>query len=221
MEIKTARFQCSSEFVEQCPTDQQFKEFAFIGRSNVGKSSLINMLTRHSGLAKVSGTPGKTQLINHFVINENWWLVDLPGYGYAKTSKKMRAAFGAMIRRYILEREQLYCLFVLVDSRHKPQEIDLKFMSFLGENSIPFCIIFTKADKLSASQMKGAKAAYERELLEYWEELPPMFVTSAEKARGAEELLSYIGSCLEIEDIQEQTIDTEDSQEQEVEETQE
>lgn len=192
MVISTARFQCSSEFVEQCPKDNDFKEFAFIGRSNVGKSSLINMLTRNNGLAKVSGTPGKTRLINHFVINESWWLVDLPGYGYAKTSKKERAVFGAMIRRYILEREELHCLFVLVDSRHKPQQIDLDFMTFLGENSIPFGIIFTKADKMSASQLKGSMATYQRTLLEQWEELPPMFVTSAEKGRGAEELLGYI-----------------------------
>lgn len=197
MIINKADFLCSSERVEQCPSDETMREFAFIGRSNVGKSSLINMMARHEGLAKVSGTPGKTRLINHFVINDRWWLVDLPGYGYAKTSKKAREAFELMIRAYVMERRQLYCLFVLVDSRHEPQRLDLEFMEFLGQFSIPFAIIFTKADKLSAAQLKRATEAYKKRLLEQWEELPPIFITSAEKQTGRDQVLDFIETCLD------------------------
>lgn len=194
MIISSAIFKCSSERTDQCP-ELNMPEFAFIGRSNVGKSSLINMLTNNNGLAKVSGTPGKTRLINHFVINDAWALVDLPGYGYAKASKSSREVFDRMIRHYILNRTPLVCLFVLVDSRHKPQEIDLKFLQFLGENNIPFAIVFTKADKLSSVQLKHSLANYQTELLNYWEELPPMIVTSSEKGRGKDDLLNFIENC--------------------------
>lgn len=199
MIINSAIFKCSSERTDQCP-ELQMPEFAFIGRSNVGKSSLINMITNNKGLAKVSGTPGKTRLINHFVINDNWALVDLPGYGYAKASKSNREIFDRMIRHYILNREPLGCLFVLVDSRHEPQAIDLKFLNFLGENTIPFAIVFTKADKLSSAQLKHSIDNYKRELLNYWEQLPPLIITSAEKGRGKDDLLNFIENC--INDLQ-------------------
>lgn len=196
MNILSATFLCSSQKVTQCPTDER-REFAFIGRSNVGKSSLINMLTGHPGLAKVSGTPGKTRLINHFIINDQWALVDLPGYGYAKVSRRERSGFSSLITDYVLNRTQLYYLFVLVDSRHEPQRIDLEFIRFLGTNGVPFGIVFTKADKLSQAQLNRNIALYGQRLREEWEELPQMFVTSSEKGRGRDEILDFIENCLE------------------------
>lgn len=196
MNIASAEFQCSSQKASQCPAGDM-REFAFIGRSNVGKSSLINMLTRQPGLAKVSGTPGKTRLINHFVINNEWALVDLPGYGYAKVSRKERSGFSSLITNYILNREQLYYLFVLVDARHEPQKIDLEFIRFLGEHGVPFGIVFTKADKLSQAQLNRNIDIYKKQLSEEWEELPRMFVTSSEKGTGRDEILDFIENCLE------------------------
>ena len=172
MEVKSAEFVISSPMVSQCPKDTK-NEFAFIGRSNVGKSSLINMLANHKRLAKTSATPGKTLLINHFIINKEWYLVDLPGYGYAKRSKKEVARLDQMIRGYILGREQLVNVFVLVDVRLEPQVIDLEFINWLGLSDIPFSIVFTKADKLSAAKVRANVAAYEQKLLETWEEMPP------------------------------------------------
>ena len=195
MQITKAEFKCSSERISQVPKDD-LKDIAFIGRSNVGKSSLINMLTARTGLAKVSGTPGKTRLINHFRINDAWYLVDLPGYGYARVSKGQRKEFSKLILDYILKREQMYFLFVLVDSRLEPQKIDLDFMSLLGEHGIPFGIVFTKCDKLSANQTESNIARYRRTLLESWEELPPIFRTSSEKRQGREPILDFIGTCL-------------------------
>lgn len=174
-----------------CPQDSK-PEYAFIGRSNVGKSSLINMLTNHKKLAKTSATPGKTLLINHFIINNEWYLVDLPGYGYAKRSKKEIDRLDQMIRGYILQREQLVNVFVLVDVRLEPQKIDLEFIEWLGVSSIPFSIVFTKADKLSVSKVSANVEAYKKKLLETWEELPPIFLTSAEKRQGRDEVLDYI-----------------------------
>ena len=191
MEIKSAEFVISSPMVSQCPKDTK-NEFAFIGRSNVGKSSLINMLANHKRLAKTSATPGKTLLINHFIINKEWYLVDLPGYGYAKRSKKEVARLDQMIRGYILGREQLVNVFVLVDVRLEPQAIDLEFINWLGLSGIPFSIIFTKADKLSAAKVRANVAAYEQKLLETWEEMPPYFVTSSEKGVGRDDVLGYI-----------------------------
>lgn len=193
MEIKTAEFTISSPTVAMCPKDTK-PEYAFIGRSNVGKSSLINMLCRNQKLAKTSATPGKTLLINHFIINREWYLVDLPGYGYAKRSKKEVQKLDNMIRGYILEREQLVNVFVLVDVRLEPQAIDLEFMNWLGISSVPFSIVFTKADKLSAQKVKANVEAYKQKMLETWEEMPPYFVTSAEKRDGREEVLNYIES---------------------------
>ncbi len=169
-------------------------EYAFIGRSNVGKSSLINMLTGRKGLAMTSSTPGKTMLINHFHINGEWYLVDLPGYGYAKRSKQATEALGQLIRRYVLERNALTCLFVLIDSRLKPQKIDLEFIRFLGENGVPFAIVFTKADKISGSASAGNVKAFLDTLSEEWEELPPHFVTASPTGRGRDELLDYVAS---------------------------
>lgn len=174
-----------------CPQDTK-PEYAFIGRSNVGKSSLINMLTNHKKLAKTSATPGKTLLINHFLINREWYLVDLPGYGYAKRSKKEIQKLDQMIRGYILQREQLVNVFVLVDVRLEPQKIDLEFIQWLGESSIPFAIVFTKADKLSVPKVNANVEAYKKVLLETWEELPPLFLTSAEKRQGRDDVLDYI-----------------------------
>ena len=191
MEIKSAEFVISSPMVSQCPKDTK-NEFAFIGRSNVGKSSLINMLANHKRLAKTSATPGKTLLINHFIINKEWYLVDLPGYGYAKRSKKEVARLDQMIRGYILGREQLVNVFVLVDVRLEPQVIDLEFINWLGLSDIPFSIVFTKADKLSAAKVRANVAAYEQRLLETWEEMPPYFVTSSEKGVGRDDVLGYI-----------------------------
>ena len=192
MEIKKSEFTISSADISQCPKDNKH-EYAFIGRSNVGKSSLINMLCNHKGLAKTSATPGKTLLINHFIINNEWYLVDLPGYGYAKRSKTVQQKLEHMISSYILQREQLVNLFVLIDIRHDPQKIDMEFITWLGQSGIPFSIIFTKADKIGNEQ-KARKAAkkYMDTLKETWEELPPYFVTSSDKRIGREEVLDYI-----------------------------
>ncbi|MBQ8154597.1 MAG: YihA family ribosome biogenesis GTP-binding protein [Paludibacteraceae bacterium] len=192
MDIKTAEFSISAPMVSMCPDDTK-PEYAFIGRSNVGKSSLINMLTNNKRLAKTSATPGKTLLINHFIINKEWYLVDLPGYGFAKRSKKEVARLDQMIRGYILQREQLVNVFVLVDIRLEPQQIDLEFIDWLGQSSVPFAIVFTKADKLTANKANQSVEAYKKKLLETWEELPPMFLTSAEKKQGRDEVLDYIG----------------------------
>lgn len=191
MVIKSAKFEISNSDVAKCPAGTRH-EYAFIGRSNVGKSSLINMLTNHSGLAKTSQTPGKTMLINHFLINNEWYIVDLPGYGYASRGKENREQLKRIIESYILRREQMTNLFVLVDSRHKPQKIDLEFMQWLGENGIPFSIVFTKLDKLGLNVGKANIGTYKQVLLEQWEELPPIFVTSSVDGRGREELLAYI-----------------------------
>ena len=193
MQVIKADFKCSSEKISQVPKDD-LRDVAFIGRSNVGKSSLINMLTGRKGLAKVSSTPGKTRLINHFCINNNWYLVDLPGYGYARVSKNMRGEFSKIILDYVLKCRKMHFLFVLIDSRLEPQAIDLKFIEMLGENGVPFAIIFTKADKLSVSKAQANVAAYKRKLEETWEELPPIFVTSSESRQGRDEILNYIDS---------------------------
>ena len=195
MQINKAQFVCSSERLSQLPKDS-LPEFAFIGRSNVGKSSLVNMLTGRSGLAKVSGTPGKTRLINHFRINDSWYLVDLPGYGYARTSKTQRDEFAKIITDYVLRCERMHFLFVLADIRLEPQKIDLRFIEMLGENGIPFGIIFTKADKLSKTQREKSVERFRTALAQQWEELPPMVVSSSEKAVGREEILDFIGECL-------------------------
>ena len=193
MKISSAEFVVSNTDFRKCPATS-FPEYAFIGRSNVGKSSLINMLTGRKGLAMTSATPGKTLLINHFIINNNWYLVDLPGYGYAKRGQKMQERLQYIIRSYILYREALTCLFVLVDSRLEPQRIDLDFIEWLGENGIPFAIVFTKADKLSSGKLQGNVDIYLEKLSEQWEELPPYFVTSSEHKIGREEFLNYIDS---------------------------
>lgn len=193
MVIKSAEYTISSALVGQCPKTT-LPEYAFIGRSNVGKSSLINMLTNHGKLAKTSATPGKTVLINHFLINKEWYLVDLPGYGYAKRSQKDQDKFERMIDGYILEREQMCNLFLLIDIRHEPQSIDLEFMTWLGENAVPFCIVFTKADKLAKTKVQAQADAYLERLCDQWEELPPYFITSAETRMGRTEILDYIES---------------------------
>ena len=190
-----AKFKCSSEKVSQVPKDE-LKDIAFIGRSNVGKSSLVNMLTGNKGLAKVSGTPGKTKLINHFLINDSWYLVDLPGYGYARVSKTARGEFSKLILDYVLKCEKMHYLFVLVDARLEPQKIDLRFIEMLGENGIPFGIIFTKADKLSQAQLNRNVKAYKQHLEEQWEELPPMFISSSEKGTGREEIITFIEEAI-------------------------
>lgn len=191
MNIKSAVFVISNTKVEKCP-QSELPEYAFIGRSNVGKSSLINMLTAQKGLAMTSATPGKTLLINHFLINNEWHLVDLPGYGYASRGKKQQEELTSLINDYILEREQLTLLFVLIDCRLEPQKIDLEFITWLGENSIPFAIIFTKADKLSKSRVMNNVTAYLNTLSEEWEELPPHFVSSSENRTGRDAILDYI-----------------------------
>lgn len=190
-----AKFKCSSEKISQVPKDE-LKDIAFIGRSNVGKSSLVNMLTNNNGLAKVSGTPGKTKLINHFLINDSWYLVDLPGYGYARVSKTARGEFSKLILDYVLKCEKMHFLFVLVDSRLEPQKIDLRFIELLGQNGIPFGIIFTKADKLSQAQLNRNVKAYKQTLAEQWEELPPIFISSSEKGTGREEIITFIEEAL-------------------------
>lgn len=191
MEIKDARFVVSNTKVEKCPSPDR-PEYAFIGRSNVGKSSLINMLTNKKSLAKTSGKPGKTRLINHFLINEEWYLVDLPGYGYAKVPKAERIKWEQFLRRYILKRENLYCLFVLIDARHEAQPVDLKFMEWLGISEIPFSIIFTKTDKLRPEELKTKLKAYEEKLFETWETMPGYFISSSETGAGKDEILNFI-----------------------------
>ena len=191
MEIKEARFLTSNTDVEKCPKPNR-PEYAFIGRSNVGKSSLINMLTRKKALAKTSGSPGKTRLINHFEVDYEWYLVDLPGYGYAKIAKSERQKWEKLVRNYVLLRENLYCLFVLIDSRHEPQKSDLEFMKWLGISQVPFAIVFTKTDKLKPDALKQKMAAYEQKMLENWESMPLTFVTSSETGVGRSELLQYI-----------------------------
>lgn len=191
MVIKSAEFVISNSRVEKCPTTG-LPEYAFIGRSNVGKSSLINMLTARKGLAMTSQKPGKTQLINHFIINDAWYLVDLPGYGYARLGKDSRDSLRRMIEDYVLERKELVLLFVLLDCRHDPQKIDLEFVQWLGEEGVPFALVFTKADKLSKGRLAANVEAYKAKLHEEWEELPPIFVTSSEERMGRDELLGYI-----------------------------
>lgn len=191
MKIKTAEFVISNSDYRICPAPKM-PEYAFIGRSNVGKSSLINTLVNHRNLAKTSGKPGKTQLINHFLINKEWYLVDLPGFGYAKIPKSLRAQFHDMISNYLTNRTNLMCLFVLVDSRHKPQAIDQEFMQWLAEKGIPFVIIFTKADKLGKVALNKQIEAYKSEMQKEWEELPETFVTSSEKKMGTQEIADYI-----------------------------
>ena len=208
MNVTSAIFTVSSSSLGQCPSDG-LPEFAFIGRSNVGKSSLINMLTDSPSLAKVSSTPGKTRLVNHFLVNGSWYLVDLPGYGYARVSKSQRGEFSKLITDYVLRREQMVFLFVLLDSRHEPQKIDLRFIEMLGRAGVPFGLVFTKTDKLSADRLPAHEARarrdanlasnvarYRRVLLESWEELPPVFLTSSEKKRGRAEILDFIDRCL-------------------------
>ena len=191
MIIKKAEFVISNTDPERCPITGQ-PEFAFVGRSNVGKSSLINMLTGYGDLAKVSTAPGKTRLINHFNINDQWFLVDLPGYGYAKVGRSSREKWLSFIRKYLTIRENLYCVFALIDSRHKPQANDLEFMNYLGHNEIPFAMVFTKADKLSRRQLDKNITDYKNEMLETWEELPPLFITSSGTKQGRDELLGFI-----------------------------
>jgi GTP-binding protein len=195
MKITSATFVVSNSEVSKCPADNK-PEFAFIGRSNVGKSSLINMLTGHKSLAKTSGTPGKTQLINHFIINEDWYLVDLPGYGYAKASKNARQNWEKFIADYLSKRETLMNTFVLIDCRLEPQKIDVEFMNWCGEKGIPFSMVFTKIDKLSSTALQKNLAKYKKEMLKYWEELPPVFTTSSESSFGKEPILNYIEAIL-------------------------
>ena len=189
--VKSARFIISNTDIKKCPQDGK-PEYAFIGRSNVGKSSLINALTNHKKLAQTSATPGKTLLINHYLINNEWYLVDLPGYGYAKRSKSQNEQLEQIISSYVLDREQMTLLFVLIDCRHEPQKIDLEFFQWLGENGVPFSIIFTKADKVTKTILAKNIASYKAKLLEEWEELPPVFVTSSENGLGKDEVLGYI-----------------------------
>ena len=201
MIIKDAKFLISNSDVAKCP-QSSLPEYAFIGRSNVGKSSLINMLTNRRALAKTSSTPGKTMLINHFLINNNWHLVDLPGYGYAARDQKSRATLKAMIEGYVLKRPQLTCLFILIDSRLPPQKNDLEFIQWCGENEVPFCLVFTKLDKLGVNVGKNNVQKYKQQLLKTWEELPPIFLTSSVDNRGREELLNYIDEINQSINIQ-------------------
>lgn len=195
MKIKTAEFVVSNSRVDQCPADK-LPEFGFIGRSNVGKSSLINMLVKQKNLAKTSSTPGKTKLLNHFIINNEWYLVDLPGYGYAKTSKTDRKIFSQLVSRYISDRENLVCLFLLIDSRHKPLKTDLEFINWLGSNHVPFNLVFTKSDKISSSVLESNMAAFRKELLKTWENLPLMIVSSSKSGAGRDEILGFISETL-------------------------
>lgn len=192
MKIKKAEFVISNTDYKLGPTDGK-PEYAFIGRSNVGKSSLINMLTGNKNLAKTSGKPGKTQLINHFIVNDEWYIVDLPGYGYAKASKQSRAKWEKFIVEYLTNRESLVTIFVLLDSRLEPQKIDLEFMNWCGEKQLPFSMVFTKMDKLSSTALQKNLAKYKKEMVKYWDEIPPLFTTSAESKFGQEKLLNYIG----------------------------
>ena len=196
MKITKATFVVSNTDYKLCPTDER-AEFAFIGRSNVGKSSLINMITGNKNLAKTSGRPGKTQLINHFLINEDWFLVDLPGYGYAKASKVQREKWERFIADYLTKRDQLLNVFVLLDSRLEPQKIDIEFMNWCGEKELPFAMVFTKIDKLSSSALQKNLVKYKKEMLKYWEALPPVFTTSSESAFGKEKILNYIGQIID------------------------
>lgn len=196
MNINKSEYVVSNPDYSKCPQTNQ-PEFAFIGRSNVGKSSLINMLTNHNGLAKTSQTPGKTLLINHFRINDNWWIVDLPGYGFANVGKAGTEKLKRLINGYILHRQEMTCLFVLIDSRHAPMKVDLDFITMLGENGIPFAIVFTKLDKISNRQWQMNFKAYKERLSEDWEELPPMFATSSSKGIGREEVLDFIEQTIE------------------------
>ena len=191
MIIKSATFVASADNISQCPADKK-PEFAFIGRSNVGKSSLINMLVGKKGLAKTSGTPGKTHLINHFIINEQWYLVDLPGYGFAKVSRTEREKWKKRLDEYLLKRDNLFCVFVLVDCRIKPQESDIEMINWLGKNGIPLAIIFTKSDKVKPKEFEGIMELWEQKLYSYWDDLPPIISSSAEKALGKEEILQFI-----------------------------
>ncbi|MFW5756966.1 MAG: ribosome biogenesis GTP-binding protein YihA/YsxC [Tangfeifania sp.] len=191
MMIKEARFLISNTDLDKCPAPNK-PEYAFIGRSNVGKSSLINMLTNRKSLAKISVKPGKTKLINHFLINEEWYLVDLPGYGYAKIGKQERKKWEKFVRKYILMRENLFCLFVLIDSRHEPQNVDLEFMEWLGMSQIPFAMVFTKTDKLKPGELKKNIENYEARMLETWEFMPPYFTSSVSTGEGKKEILNYI-----------------------------
>lgn len=191
MEVKNARFVISNVDVEKCP-NTKLPEYAFIGRSNVGKSSLINMLTGKKSLAMTSAMPGKTTLINHFIVDDSWYIVDLPGYGYARRSREARESIERIIKNYILKREAMTCLFLLLDCRHAPQKIDLEFIDFLGEHGVPFALVFTKADKITKMELARHIEAYKAKLHETWEELPPVFVTSSEKKMGREDLLDYI-----------------------------
>jgi GTP-binding protein len=193
MKITSAEFVISNSDVAKCP-DNKLPEYAFIGRSNVGKSSLINMLMQRKNLAKTSGRPGKTQLINHFIINKNWYLVDLPGYGYARVSKSAKKVFQKFITQYFEKREQLVLAFVLIDCRHEPQNVDLDFMQWMGENQIPFSIIFTKADKLKPNAITRNIEDYQQKMLETWEEMPLYFVTSSSNSLGREKVLEYINT---------------------------
>lgn len=197
MNITTAKFMMSNSDVKKCPKPDK-PEFAFIGRSNVGKSSLINMLTKHKNLAKISAKPGKTQLVNHFLINKEWFLVDLPGYGFAKVAKSTRQRFSKLIFNYIESRPNLINLFVLVDSRHEPQSKDTEFMEWLGINGIAFSIIFTKADKLTKRKLSENLKAYENKMLQSWEEMPPYIVSSSSSEQGKEEILAYIDESMEM-----------------------
>jgi len=191
MIVKSAEFVISNTDIKKCPAPNK-PEYAFIGRSNVGKSSLINMITGFKNLAKTSGKPGKTQLINHFIINKEWFLVDLPGYGYAQVSKEKKANWDKFIYRYLEQRENLLCVFVLIDSRHEPQKVDLEFLQWLGEHEIPFVIVFTKVDKLGKTTFAKNIAHYKKELLKAWDELPTLFYSSAEIGTGKEEILGFI-----------------------------
>ncbi len=191
MIIKTAEFLKSSPGIKDCP-EKRLPEYAFIGRSNVGKSSLINLLVGKKGLAKISSTPGKTQLINYFLINNDWYLVDLPGYGYAKSSKKAREKWGIMIHEYLIKRNTLICTFILIDSRHRPQEKDIDFINWVGASELPFALVFTKCDKISKSELDKNMKYYQDYLYKYWQELPMMFYTSTKDKRGKEEILEFI-----------------------------
>lgn len=195
MEIKQAEFVISNTQLKECP-ETGLPEFAFIGRSNVGKSSLINMLTKRKSLAKTSATPGKTQLINHFIINDSWYLVDLPGYGYAKVSKSSREKWHKFVSNYLLNRETLQGVCVLIDSRIPPQKIDLEFMEFLGTKGVPFCIVFTKTDKLSSSELSRNLAAYKKEMLKFWVEFPHYFLSSSTTSLGREEILEFLHDAM-------------------------
>jgi len=196
MNIKSAEFVISNTELSRCPKPDM-PEFAFIGRSNVGKSSLINLLTNRKDLAKTSGKPGKTQTINHFLINGNWYLVDLPGYGYAGVSRTARKGWGKMIENYLLKRENLYCTFVLIDSRHEPQKLDVEFITWLGEKQIPLALVLTKTDKLSKHEVQESRRLLEKKLKETWEELPPIFMTSAEKKMGKEDIHDFMDKAMQ------------------------